>query len=228
MQIQSLKNNSSLYMSYPKNVCAVCGTSDKGISFKGNVSPKFVNYVEGLRRECLASVPKQSSNLINNVCNGIIERANRVMKNCFPDSYTLSLGKEASVGQEVISMENSIIQKHIPEYSFVTVLNNIRGNSSPLRYLSHLNRAIKGNTVYIFSDGYGKNLFFIINIIDIKCRNLESYNKNKDMLNDFKGILEWWRDNINKLRAESPKEYQFQSCEELCDTALAMVKQYEN
>lgn len=210
MQVHNIKNNNSYHT-----------------NFKGNVSPKFVNYVENLRRECLASVPKQSSNLINNVCNGIIERANRVMKNCFPDSYTLSIGKEGSVGQEVISMEDTVIKKYIPEYPFVTVLNNIRGNSSPLRYLSHLNRAIKGNGVYIFSDGYAKNLYSIFGSVE-GCHNSESYNKNKEMLNDFKGILEWWRDNINKLRAESPKEYQFEGCEELCDTVLAQIKQYEN
>lgn len=228
MQIQSLKNNSNLYMDYPQNVCAVCGTSDKGISFKGNVSPKFINYVEGLRRECLASVPKQGSNLINNVCNGIILRANRVMKNCFPDSYTLSIDKEGSVGQEVVSMENTVIKKHFPEYHFATALNNIIGYNSPIGNLLLLADAIKGNNgIYIFSDGYAKNLYSIFGSVE-RCHNSESYNKNKEMLNDFKGILEWWRDNINKLRAESPKDYQFEGCEELCDTVLAQIKQYEN
>lgn len=212
MQIQSINNNNNFYT-----------------NFKGSVSPKFVQFVEGLRQDCLASVPKQSTNLINNVCDGILNRANRIMKTCFPDSYTLSIGKEESRGQEVISMENSVIKKYIPECSQTSVLNNIKSFSSPVKDLLILDRGIKGsNYCYIFSDGYGKSLIPIFNIIEMEASNLESYNKNKDMLNDFKGILEWWRNNINKLRAESTKDYQFENCEEQCDEVLSMIKQYEN
>ena len=189
-------------------------TSHKIPRFRGSVSPKFVNYVDELRKDCLMTVPERNSNIINNVCNNILNRVQRIMKNCFPDSYILTIDTERfrDGKQDMIIMDNNGGVKEYLPYGINCGPISIKESYSPISKLIMLKNLTYGtnNKGYIFHDGYSKSLMTIL---------YTPYNP------EFADLMKWWKDNINLLRAESPRYYQFEDCEKLCDEYLAQVKQ---
>ena len=59
--------------------------------FNGTVSPEFVNYINELRTDCLNSKPESCATLINNICDGILNRTKSVMEKCFHPLSVLSI-----------------------------------------------------------------------------------------------------------------------------------------
>jgi len=181
--------------------------------FKGAVSPKFVNYVNELRSDCLQTVPANRANFINNVCDNILNRVQRVMKNCFPDTYVLTIDTERfrNKKQDVIIMDNSgVLKEHIPGGIHCGLLLK-KEFGSPIRRLIYLKGLIYGTICesYAFGDGYAKSLIPVISA---------PYNP------EFADLIKWWQHNINLLRAESPRNYQFMKCEKYCEEYLSQAK----
>lgn len=197
------------------NIQANCGNylkkRNKCPSFKGAVSPKFVNYVNELRSDCLHAVPECSYKLINNVCDNILNRVQRIMKNCFPESYILTIDTKRFGNLDMIIMDNNgVLKEYIPDGINCGMIskNEFATPISRLICLKDLAGGINGKN-YIFSDGYAKSLAPII---------FQPYNPK------FADLMKWWKDKINLLRTESSHYFQFKNCEELCDEYLSQAK----
>lgn len=166
-------------------------------SFKGTVSPEFVKYVNEIRDDCLQAVPKRSANFINNVCDNIISKAQKVMKNCFPQESVLSVDKTKSQIEDFIIYSNKVLYKYIPE-DYNAYFIKKKGDSSPLFRLIGLHKAI--------ISGYG---FAGASVKDyIKAFYLTGYLKQSNMHNesfskDCIPLFEFYYNKINLLKSET-------------------------
>lgn len=150
MHIQRIENNNNPYLSKNSNPQ----------NFNGRVSRKFIKYVNTLRKDCLEVVPEQNVMLINNICDGIIDRAETVMKKCFDRKSVLSVDTTMLEDCDIIFVQNKIINKYIggPAYDqgFVSKGESIK----PIERLKMLHGWIKGKYRF-FREAYGKNIYHI-------------------------------------------------------------------
>ena len=188
MYVQKIENTRN-------NICSNKKTTYP--QFKGTVSPEFIKYVNGIREDCLQTVPKRSANFINNVCDNIINKAQRVMKNCFPQESVLSVDKTKSQTEDFIIYSNKVLYKYIPE-DYDAYFIEKKGDSSPLFRLIGLHKAI--------ISGYG---FAGASVKDyIKAFYLTGYLKSSNMHNesfskDCIPLFEFYYNKINLLKSET-------------------------
>ena len=166
-------------------------------AFKGTVSPEFVKYVNGIREDCLQTVPKCSTNFINNVCDNIINKAQKVMKNCFPPTSILSVDITWNYSPDFITYSNSVLKKYIPgDYNAYFI--EKKGNSSPLFRLIQLHKAIISG--YGFAEASAKdyvNAFYLTDYLKSSNMHNESFSK------DFIPLFEFYYNKINLLKSET-------------------------
>ena len=164
-------------------------------SFKGTASPEFVKYVNELRGDCLQIVPKRSAKFINNVCDNIINKAQRVMKNCFPQESVLSVDTNNSVCEDFITYSNKVLKKYIPDYRACRI--GKKGYATNINRLIKLHRAIFGD---YFADASAKDY---INVFSL-AHYLESMNiYNESFSKDCIPIFEFYYNKINLLKSET-------------------------
>jgi len=164
--------------------------------FKGTVSPEFVKYVDALRCDCLSSVPKQSSNLINNVCNNIINKVQRVMKNCFPQESVLSVDTAKNESRDIITYSNIVLKKYIPEdYILGSVYK--KEEDTPIKRLINLRKIVFNGG--FFEDASAKDYIkaFIMFYYLKDNRLKESFSK------DCIPLFEFYHNKINLLKSET-------------------------
>lgn len=184
--------------SYPEQ-----NTYKNNTNFKGMVSPEFIQYVNEIREDCLLTCTAQSSELLNNVCDNIINKSRIVMEKCFHPSSFLSVdtsGKIYGENNDVLFIQNKIVNKLIgPDYDqgFLSP----RGYKPPRARLNELLNWIYGMGNKFFHEAFCKNLFKIDAHID---------EYNIETATEIKDILEWGRNNFSSLSSVFPnysKEY---------------------
>jgi len=165
-------------------------------SFKGTVSPEFVKYVYGIREDCLQAVPKHSANFINNVCDNIINKAQRVMKNCFTQESVLSIDTTKSPTEDFITYSNNVLKKYIPEDYRACCIGK-KGYATNINRLIKLYRAIFGD---YFADAIVKDYANIFGLADcLKSNNMYNESFSKDCI----PIFEFYYNKINLLKSET-------------------------
>ena len=163
--------------------------------FRGTASPEFVKYVNELRGDCLQIVPKRSAKFINNVCNNIISKAQRVMENCFPQESVLSVDTAKSPTEDFIIYSNKVLKKYIPDYRACRI--GKKGYATNINRLIKLHRAIFGD---YFADASAKDY---INVFGL-AHYLESMNiYNESFSKDCIPIFEFYYNKINLLKSET-------------------------
>jgi len=165
-------------------------------SFKGTASPEFVKYVNELRGDCLQIVPKCSANFINNVCDNIINKAQRVMKNCFPQESVLSVDTTKSPTEDFIVYSNKVLKKYIPkDYRACRI--GKKEYATNINRLIKLRRAIFGD---YFADASSKDYAKVFGLADyLKSCNIYNESFSKDCI----PIFEFYYDKINILKSET-------------------------
>lgn len=164
--------------------------------FKGKVSNDFIEYVNVIRHDCLNTTPKQFSNLINNSCDNIINKAQRVMQNCFPPTSILSIDTTKYAEIDVITHTNSVIQKHISGmvYNAYYAIKD----STPVHKLRRLQEAVILG--YAFAGASVKDYVAIFYKADyLRGANLHD----KQFSKDCTELLEFYRDKIPLLKSET-------------------------
>lgn len=181
MHVQNIQNN--VYFNKP--------------NFKGTVSPQFDKYVNTLRNSCLEVVPEHSYNLINNVCDNILSKAQKVMKTCFPSTSVLSVDTTKSSSQDFITYSNEVIEKYFPEnYKAYYILK--KEYSTPIRRLVNLHKAIISG--YGFAGASVKDYVKAFTMIDyLKSLNMHNESFSKDCI----PIFEFYYNKINLLKSET-------------------------
>ena len=163
--------------------------------FRGTASPEFVKYVNEIREDCLQTVPKRSAKFINNVCDNIINKAQRVMKNCFPQESVLSVDTNNSVCEDFITYSNKVLKKYIPDYRACRI--GKKEYATNINRLIKLRRAIFGD---YFADASAKDY---INVFGL-AHYLESMNiYNESFSKDCIPIFEFYYNKINLLKSET-------------------------
>lgn len=188
MQISKIENIHSNTCYNQKNTSS---------SFKGTASPEFVKYVNELRGDCLQIVPKRSANFINNVCDNIISKAQRVMKNCFPQESVLSVDTTKSTIEDFIVYSNKVLYKYIPE-DYNAYFIEKKGESSPLFRLIGLHKAIISG--YGFAGASVKDYakaFYLTGYL--KSSNMHNKSFSKDCI----PLFEFYYNKINLLKSET-------------------------
>ncbi|MBR1460677.1 hypothetical protein IJ596_03450 [bacterium] len=188
MQISKIENIHS-------NTC--CNQKNTSSSFKGTASPEFVKYVNELRGDCLQIVPKRSAEFINNVCDNIINKAQRVMKNCFPQESVLSVDTTKSPTEDFIVYSNKVLYKYIPEdYNAYSIKK--KGDSSPFFRLIGLHKAIISG--YGFAGASVKDYVKAFYLTDyLKSSNMHNESFSKDCI----PLFEFYYNKINRLKSET-------------------------
>lgn len=188
MQISKIENIHS-------NTC--CNQKNTSSSFKGTASPEFVKYVNELRGDCLQIVPKRSAEFINNVCDNIINKAQRVMKNCFPQESVLSVDTTKSPTEDFIVYSNKVLYKYIPEdYNAYSIKK--KGDSSPFFRLIGLHKAIISG--YGFAGASVKDYVKAFYLTDyLKSSNMHNESFSKDCI----PLFEFYYNKINLLKSET-------------------------
>jgi len=194
MHIQRIENNNNSYLSRNSN----------SPNFNGRVSRKFIKYVNTLRKDCLEVVPEQNVVLINNICDGIIDRAETVMKKCFDRKSVLSIDTTMDEYSDIIFVQNKIINKHIggPAYDqgFVSKGESIK----PIERLKMLHGWIKGKNRF-FREARGKNIYHIGSAMNWSPEEVvDKYSA--DAYKDIIKMLRREKKRICHLPSESPRD----------------------
>jgi len=165
-------------------------------SFKGTVSPEFVKYVNELRGDCLQTVPKRSAEFINNVCDNIINKAQRVMKNCFPQEAVLSVDTNNSEWQDFIIYSNEVLKKYIPEDYRACCIRK-KEYATNINRIIKLRRAIFGD---YFADASAKDYAKTFAVVDyLKSNNMYNESFSKDCI----PLFEFYYNKIILLKSET-------------------------
>ena len=165
--------------------------------FRGTASPEFVKYVNEIREDCLQTVPKRSAKFINNVCDNIINKAQRVMKNCFPQESVLSVDTTKSTIEDFIVYSNKVLYKYFPE-DYNAYFIKKKGESSPLFRLIGLHKAIISG--YGFAGASVKDYVKAVYLKDyLKSSNMRNESFSKDCI----PLFEFYYDKINLLKSET-------------------------
>lgn len=181
-KITNIRNNIGLNK---KNNCP---------QFKGTVSPEFLEYVNTLRCDCLDTYPKQFSNSINNLCDNIVNKAQRVMKNCFPQESVLSVDTNNDKNFDVITYSNKVIKKYIPEDLILGELHK-KHKDTPIERLKRLHKIVFDKDR--FSDACNKDYAKVF---------LMTYEGegifDKNSIQDCIPVVEFYHDNFNLYDSE--------------------------
>lgn len=165
--------------------------------FKGTVSPEFVKYVDVLRNDCLNASPKHSTNLINNVCDNIISKAQKVMKICFPPDSVLSVDTTKSAKQDFITYSNNVLKKYIPE-DYNAYYISKKEYATPINRLISLHKAIISG--YGFAGASVKDYVKAFYLTDyLKSSNMHNESFSKDCI----PLFEFYYNKINTLKSET-------------------------
>ena len=188
MYVQKIENTRN-------NICSNKKTTYP--QFKGTVSPEFIKYVNGIREDCLQTVPKRSANFINNVCDNIINKAQKVMKNCFPPTSILSVDTTSMYRTDFITYSNSVLKKYIPEdYNAYYILK--KEKATPIGRLSRLYKAIIRG--YSFAGASVKDYAKAFYLADyLKHSNMHNESFSKDCI----PLFEFYYNKINLLKSET-------------------------
>ena len=191
MYVQKIENN------YNK-ICL--NNKNTGPSFKGIVSPEFEKYVNEIREDCLQAVPKRNANFISNVCDNIINKAQRVMKNCFPQESVLSVDTTKSSGEDFITYSNKVIKKYIPD-DYMAYYIDKKEEATPVCRLAQLHKAIISGHGFAGASvkDYVKGYYVTDYHKDSNIRN-ESFSK------DCIPLFEFYYNKINLLKSETNAE----------------------
>ena len=165
--------------------------------FRGSVSKEFIDYVELVRKDCLRTVPAPCQNLINNTCDHILTKAQRVMQNCFPSTSVLSVDTTTNPEYDFITYLNSVFHKLSPG-----VYNGsyIYKDKKPVQKLKELQKSIING--YCFAGSCAKEftrLFWPAHYYKNKKSNL----KNPELLKFGTELCEFWQNKIDLLKAET-------------------------
>ena len=181
-KIASIHNNIGLNK---KNSCP---------QFKGTVSPEFVQYVDALRSDCLDTYPKQFSNSINNLCDNIMNKAQRIMKNCFPQESVLGVDTTKSKSLDAITYSNKVIKKYIPGDLILGVLYK-KNEITPIERLKDLHQMVFDKDR--FSDACNKD-YAKIDLMTYEGEGIFDKNCIKDCI----PVVEFYHDNFNLYDSE--------------------------
>ena len=188
MQISKIENIHSNTCHSQKNTSS---------SFKGTVSPEFVKYVNEIREDCLQTVPKRSANFINNVCDNIINKTQRVMKNCFPQESVLSVDTTKSPTEDFIVYSNKVLYKYIPEDYYAYYVDK-KKCATPISRLISLHEAIISG--YGFAGASVKDYVKAFYVTDYyKDCNMRNESFSKDCI----PLFEFYYNKINLLKSET-------------------------
>jgi len=185
-KIASIHNNIGLNK---KNTCP---------QFKGTVSPEFVEYVDTLRGDCLDTYPKQFSNSINNLCDNIMNNAQRVMQNCFPKESVLSVDATQSEVFDAITYSNKVIGKYIPGDLTLGSLFK-KHKLTPIERLKDLHQIVFDKDR--FSDACNKD-YAKIDAMTYEGADIFDKNFVKDFVNACIPVVEFYHDNFNLYDSE--------------------------
>lgn len=192
--------------------------------FNGTVSPEFVNYINQLRADCLKSKPESCATLINNICDGILNRTKSVMEKCFHPLSVLSIDTSGKINKiyDLFFVKNEIIHKltnYEPQQGFVLK----KECSTPMQRLLHIQRWIKGGSPF-FNDVVNKNFHALITNLEYL---MATHYDNADTLKEILNLLEWDKEHMELLRHEAPN-INIDECEKLYDKFIPSVTQYLN
>ena len=165
--------------------------------FRGTVTPEFVKYVNGIREDCLQTVPKCSTNFINNVCDNIINKAQKVMKNCFPPTSILSVDTTRIYDQDFITYSNSVLKKYFPgDYNADYIFK--KEKATPIHRLFTLYQTIING--YSFAGASVKDYVKVLYLTDyLKHSNMHNESFSKDCI----PLFEFYYNKINLLKSET-------------------------
>lgn len=178
--------------------------------FKGEVSPSFIQYVNILKNDCMETVCRkngitlaeyQSNNLsipgitwINNICNGIIDRAIIIMEKCFPPESELSVDTTTIDVADALCISYSLIDGCKHNTGFITK------EYSPIYKLNHLRQWIRGEG-NCFEDAYGKDAKFISSQLYCKLKHKFEYNNchqiDKEFFIKALNLLKFYQEHID-------------------------------
>ena len=198
----------------------IASNNNYNTSFKGTASPEFVKYVNKVREDCLQTVPKRSAKFINNVCDNIINKAQRVMKICFPLESVLSVDTTKSSTEDFITYSNDVLKKYFPEdYNAYYILK--KEKATPIHWLFRLFQAIISG--YSFAGASVKDYVKAVTMLDyLKDFNLRNESFSKDCI----PLFEFYYNKINLLKSETnaDKHCQLRSQEDY-DRLLSDLKE---
>jgi len=179
-------------------------------NFKGTVSPEFVQYVNEIRKDCLNTESgKKYPTLINNVCDGILERAKNVMEKCFQPKSSLSvvsLNEEPYDTCDIIFVQNDTMNKHLgPAYDQGFV--GRKEWFKPMSRLKELQYWIKGKDGWsLFSEAYGKNFVHVVNKMGWDDISDADYEYSANAVREIIDFLKSERKYVVLLSSESPND----------------------
>ena len=182
------------YIQYKKN---------NSTNFKGSISPEFINYVEELRKDCLATVPEISHKLINNTCDGLKECSKTVMEKCFHPNSILTIEILPEGLCDILLVKNDIINKHIgtaDDQGFLTK----RGSLKPIKRLLELQDWIKGDWNQFFPEASGKIFFWIQTTMGYSKISCKEYEYSIEAVQDVVNVLKWGRGRLNLIPSLVP------------------------
>ena len=170
--------------------------------FKGTVSPEFIKYVDVIRNDCLATVSGKNHNLINNICDGLIERSKNVMEKCFHPNSVLTIESLPEESCDMLLVKNDIINKHIGtayDQGFLCK----RGKLKPIKRLRELQDWIKGMNM-LFYEASGKILFSIQGSMLDGCTSCKGYEYSPEAVQEVVDVLKWERGKLNQIPSLAP------------------------
>ncbi|MBQ6516106.1 hypothetical protein IJI31_02890 [bacterium] len=185
-QIASIRNNIGL------------NKKSNSPQFKGTVSPEFVEYVDTLRGDCLDTYPKQFSDRINNLCDNIMNKAQRVMQNCFPPESVLSVDTNTDESYDTITYSNKVIKKYIPGDLILGELHK-KHKDTPIERLKRLHQIVFDKDR--FSDACNKD-YAKVDAMTYEGADIFDKNFVKDFVNACIPIVEFYHDNFNLYDSE--------------------------
>lgn len=171
--------------------------------FKGTVSPEFIKYVDVIRNDCLATVSGENHNLINNICDGLIERSKNVMGKCFHPNSVLTIESLPEESCDMLLVKNDIINKHITTSSTQGFLHK-RGKLKPIKRLMELQDWIKGNLNQFFYEAPAKILFCIQKLMSNDWKGFKEYPYSPEAIQEVVDVLKWGRGRLNLLPSFAP------------------------
>ena len=208
MQVNSIQNG---YIN-KNNIPQFCGT----------VSPKYVQYVNELRQDCLEVVPKYKFKLINKVCDDILKKSTEVMEKCFNSDSVLSINTTKSQETDAIELSN-ILTKYFEGYAANVGYVAKKEWSSPIARLKYLRHSIKNG--YPFGEACAQEIFQAKILVGqlIKCKDCTG---NKEKFDDTINILKWWNEHINILKPEEkPGMHDLDRFKTTCNQVLSKLTQ---
>ena len=194
-------------------------------SFKGTVSPKFVNYVNALRDDCLVIASLNDAPNINKICNNILAKSKRFMKDYFHVEAELSINTENEDNVDILTVANRVFKKIFDKGNSTVSCGFIgkKDSESPIIRLKNLKFWI--NDGLAFAEAFSKELM-LIKSANFVLKSLNEYKGNGEKFDCILGLCTWWKEHLEPLQKEvTSTQHDFNRNEKLLNSLTSEIEQ---